>query len=165
VSAPLPVGHLGVTGPDLDAAVRWYSLTFGWRLLMRPVDVSVEDERVADQIRGVFANERVAFRQAHLLAASDVAIELFEFHEPAATQGAGLFDYWNIGFFHICVVTRDIEALAARIGATGGRQRMTVREIFPGERFLFCYCEDPWGNIVELETHSHAESFGRRAGY
>jgi hypothetical protein len=40
-----------------------------------------------------------------------------------------------------------------------------VREIFPGEPYRFCYCEDPFGNVIELSTHPHAEAFGGREAY
>lgn len=164
MSAALAIGHVGLTVPDLDAAVAWYRDTFRWELLMGPVEVSVDDERVAEQLRDVFKTERVAFRQAHLLAADGVALELFEFREPA-TRGRGEFDYWNPGWFHICVVAPEIDELADRIATTGGAKKTAVRPIFPGEPFRFCYCEDPFGNTIELATHPHAESFGGRSGY
>jgi catechol 2,3-dioxygenase-like lactoylglutathione lyase family enzyme len=158
-----PLGHIGLTVPDLDAAVRWYADTFGFELIMGPVEVTVDNPRIADQLREVFGRD-VRFRQAHMVMGNGVALELFEFDEPE-TRGSGRFDYWNVGLFHICMVDPDIETLAMRIEAAGGRRRTPVREIFPGEPYRFCYCEDPYGNIVELATHPHAEAFGGRERY
>jgi catechol 2,3-dioxygenase-like lactoylglutathione lyase family enzyme len=159
------VGHVGLTVPDVDAAAAWYLEIFGWRLLMPPVTLSTQDARVADQLRGVFGAEVVAFRQAHLLADNEVAIELFQFEQPRQTPRRADFEYWSPGIFHLCVVDPDIEALAARIAARGGRRRTPVQPIFPDEPYLFCYCEDPYGNIIELASHSHHQSFGGRLAY
>ena len=33
---------------------------------------------------------------------------------------------------------------------------MLIREYFPGEKpYKMVYCEDPFGNIVEIYTHSY----------
>lgn len=164
MSNPVRVGHVGITVPNLALAVDWYREVFGWQLLMGPVVVSVDNPRVADQIRDVFRRESVAFRQAHMLDPSGVAVELFEFTEPR-TSGRADFDYWRVGIFHICVVDPEIDDLAARVEEHGGRRRTEIREVFPGEPYRFCYCEDPFGNIVELGTHPHAEVFGGRSNY
>jgi catechol 2,3-dioxygenase-like lactoylglutathione lyase family enzyme len=161
---PLPVGHIGLTVPDVDAAASWYGELFGWTVILGPLDVSVDDDRVADQLRDVFEADRVTFRQVHMLAADGVAIELFEFHEPR-TEGMGQYDYWNVGFSHVCVVEPAIDALASTIEQSGGKRRTEIRQVFPNEPYRFCYCEDPYGNVIEITTHRHAEIFGGRSGY
>jgi catechol 2,3-dioxygenase-like lactoylglutathione lyase family enzyme len=165
VITPAKIGHLGLTVPDLDAAVKWYTDTLAWTLLMGPVEVSVENPKVAEQIRDVFKADNVVFRQAHLLAADDLAVELFEFRQPHATLDKGDFAFWRTGVFHICIVEPDIDELAARISASGGARRTPTRPIFPGEPYLFCYCEDPFGNVLEIASHPHAEAFGGRTAY
>lgn len=46
--------------------------------------------------------------------------------------------------------------LAAKIVAAGGKQRMPVREYFPGEKpYRMVYMEDPFGNILEIYSHSY----------
>jgi catechol 2,3-dioxygenase-like lactoylglutathione lyase family enzyme len=164
MTAVASIGHVGITVPDLDAAVAWYGDLFGWRLLMGPVELRHDDARVGDQVRDVFGHERIAFRQAHLITPDGIGVELFEFVEPL-TDARASFDYWRVGVFHLCVVAPDIDAMALRIEERGGRRRTSVREIFPGEPYRFCYCEDPFGNVVELATHSHAEAFGGREAY
>jgi catechol 2,3-dioxygenase-like lactoylglutathione lyase family enzyme len=160
-----PLGHVGLTVPDLEGAVRWYSTVFGWELLMGPVDLDTDDPRVADQLRDVFGAPQVAFRQAHMLAGPGVAIELFEFSTTRRTCGNARIDYWNPGLFHFCVVEPAIEELATRIERAGGARRTRIREIFPGEPYRFCYCEDPFGTVIEIATHPHAEAFGGRGRY
>jgi len=162
--SPVPLGHVGIAVPDVEAAAEWYAKAFGWRLLMGPVDVTTEDPRVADQLRDVFDAGEVAFRQVHMEMADGVALELFEFRTPPTEPVAG-FEYGRVGPFHICVVEPEIEALAERIEALGGRRRTEIREIFPGEPYRFCYCEDPFGVAIELATHPHAEAFSGREAY
>jgi hypothetical protein len=29
----------------------------------------------------------------------------------------------------------------------------------PGRPWRLCYCEDPWGNVIEIMSHSYAEVF------
>ncbi len=133
---------------------------------MGPVELSTADGRLTEQLRDVFRAEQVAFRQAHLLAANGVAVELFEFQQPTASEGRARFEYWRTGFSHICVVEAQVDVLADRIVARGGARRTATRPIFPGEPYLFCYCEDPFGNVIEVASHPHSESFGGgRAGY
>lgn len=161
---PAPIGHVGVTVPDVDAAVEWYREAFGWELIAGPFDVDGGDPGIADQLRDVFETDEVDFRQAHLEAGPGLALELFEFRTPPTAAAAG-FEFDRAGPFHLCVVEPEIEALVERIEAAGGRRRTAIRPIFPGEPYRFCYCEDPFGLAIEIATHPHAESFGGRRGY
>jgi catechol 2,3-dioxygenase-like lactoylglutathione lyase family enzyme len=50
----------------------------------------------------------------------------------------------------------DIEGMVERIIAHGGKQRMPIQEFYPGEKpYRMVYCEDPFGNLVEIYTHSY----------
>jgi hypothetical protein len=49
--------------------------------------------------------------------------------------------------------------MATRIVANGGRQRVPVFTFVPGRPFKLVYCEDPWGNVLEIMSHSYAEVF------
>ena len=156
---------MGLTVPDLDAAVRWYSEVFGWELVMGPVDVTTDDPRVVDQVRDVFGAPTVVFRQAHMRAGDSTGVELFEFFEPHRTVGRAAFRYWTPGPFHLCVVEPAIDEQADRIERAGGKRCSAVRAIFSGEPFRFCYCQDPFGNVIEIASHPHAEVFGGRDAY
>ncbi len=95
-SYPRTFSHIGISVPDLEAAVRFYTEVLGWYLIMEPTDV-VEDE------------------------------------DP------------------------NVEELAEKIVAAGGKRRMKApRYYYPGEKpYRMIYMEDPFGNILEIYSHSY----------
>jgi catechol 2,3-dioxygenase-like lactoylglutathione lyase family enzyme len=146
------ITHVGLTVPDLDSAVAWYSDVLGLEPLGEPMSVRAHDGHAGVVAADVLGAGFGSFRQAHLIGANGVAIELFEFE--AAARRAGLF--------HFCLVVPDVPRTAERIAASGGRRSSEVWEIFSGERYLTCYCEDPFGTTVELYSHSHERTYANR---
>jgi catechol 2,3-dioxygenase-like lactoylglutathione lyase family enzyme len=48
--------------------------------------------------------------------------------------------------------------------ANGGKQRMPVREYYPGEKpYRMVYCEDPFGNLIEIYSHSYELTYAAGA--
>ena len=46
----------------------------------------------------------------------------------------------------------------------GGKQRMPVREYYPGEKpYRMVYCEDPFGNLIEIYSHSYELTYSAGA--
>jgi catechol 2,3-dioxygenase-like lactoylglutathione lyase family enzyme len=145
------VTHVGVTVTDLDRAVRWYGEVLGLRPLGPPVEVRAGDGHGGAVAADVFGRGFGRFRQAHLAGANGVAVELFEFEEPPAD--------WRAGIFHVCFAVGDVVAVAGRTG----RRRSRVWRLFPGEPYETCYCEDPFGNAIELYSHSHERTWANRS--
>jgi catechol 2,3-dioxygenase-like lactoylglutathione lyase family enzyme len=158
------ITHVGLTVPDLEAGIGWYRETLGWGLTFGPVELKTDASFTGRQIEDVFGRPVVRFRVAHLDPGGETVVELFEFSEPR-TEGAAGFEFWRPGVFHLCLVVDEIDETAAAIAAAGGSQNMPVQPIIEGERFLMCYCADPFGNIIELYSHPHREIFATRAGY
>jgi catechol 2,3-dioxygenase-like lactoylglutathione lyase family enzyme len=153
--------HVGLVVPDIHAAVEWYSSVLAFTVLAPPVLLSADSHagRVAAAIYGEGFR---AAKQAQLAAGNGVALELFEFVDPATQPRGGEFEYWRAGFFHICVVDPDIDGLVARIVQSGGRRRSEVLTLFEDPPRRLVYCEDPFGNLVEVFTHSHEQTFANR---
>jgi catechol 2,3-dioxygenase-like lactoylglutathione lyase family enzyme len=152
---PPSVTHVGVTVTDLDAAVRWYADVLGLELIAPPAELQPDEGHGGAVAADVFGRRFGRFRQAHLATANGVALELFEFAKPPA---------WTRGIFHVCLTTPAIDELAERIAASGGKMRTSrVWQIFPGEPYRTCYCEDPFGNLIELYSHSHERTYANRA--
>ncbi|HXR14228.1 MAG TPA: VOC family protein [Solirubrobacteraceae bacterium] len=153
--------HVGLVVADIHAAVAWYTSVLGFVALAPPVELSADSH--AGRVAAAIYGERFgSCRQAQLMAGNGVALELFEFVEPPTQPRGGEFEYWRAGFFHICVVDPDIHALAARIVQSGGRLRSEVLTLFEDAPNQLVYCEDPFGNVVEIFTHSHEQTFANR---
>jgi catechol 2,3-dioxygenase-like lactoylglutathione lyase family enzyme len=157
------LGHVGVSVPDLDRAVEWYRDVLGFDVISGPEEVDAADGHAGRAATAVFGPALRRMRMAHLVTANGVGIELFEFVDPRHERRAESFEYWKSGFFHICVIAREIEELATRIVATGGRMRTErIWEAFEGEPYRWCYCEDPFGNVIEVHTHSDERVYSNR---
>lgn len=152
----LVVNHVGVTVPDIFGAIDWYSRVFGFRLIMGPREISGGGHGEAASALGPsFASAW----QAHLLTANGVGLELFEFKEPAVQDQEGELAFWRRGIWHICFSSDDVATLATEIVAAGGRKRNEPAHFVPGKPWQLVYCEDPWGTVIELMSHSYAEVF------
>ena len=90
---------------------------------------------------------------AHLATADGVGIELFQFVANAPQEEH--FAYWKTGIYHICILDPDIEGLAKRIDESGGKQRSKVWKLWQDKPYKVCYCEDPWGTIIEVSSHPY----------
>lgn len=91
------------------------------------------------------------FRTPSLTMGASVGLQLFECIDLARLPAEGSF-FWRTGFLQICVTAPGIEALAAEIGARGGRCSPSLRAI-PGRP-----CADAWRNSVEINSHDYVET-------
>jgi catechol 2,3-dioxygenase-like lactoylglutathione lyase family enzyme len=157
------VVHVGVTVPDIELAVAWYSRVLGFDVLVAPVTVTAGQGSQGNGASDVFGARFGSMKIAQLVAANGVGIEFFQFLEPRTQNVNSGFDYWKPGPFHICVLGRDVDALADEIATTGGKQRTAVHASFAGEPYRWCYCEDPFGNIIEIYSHSHEQVYANRS--
>ncbi|GGF20944.1 glyoxalase [Halobacillus andaensis] len=151
---PRSFSHIGLSVPDLDKAVEFYKEVMGWYVIMEPSEVVEDDSPIGVMCKDVFGKGWEKFRIAHLSTSDKIGIELFEF--PNNEDPEDNFEYWKTGIFHYCVQDPDLEGLVEKIKAHGGKQRMPVREYYPGEKpYRMVYCEDPFGNLVEIYSHSY----------
>jgi predicted enzyme related to lactoylglutathione lyase len=152
------VNHIGVTVPDIRAAIPWYEAVFGFRCIMGP-RVLRGDAAATAETKTIFGPDfRVAY-QAHLLTASGVGIELFQFVDPPELPRTRVIDHLTPGPWHLCLTEPDVTAGAARIVDAGGSQLAPVSDFVPGRPWQLVYCADPWGTVIELMSHSYAEVF------
>jgi catechol 2,3-dioxygenase-like lactoylglutathione lyase family enzyme len=147
-----------MTVPDIFAAIDWYRDVLGFGHIMGPRVLQAAADST-QEVATIFGPRFRRAYQAHMLAANGVGLELFQFVEPAVERRADNFEYWKTGIFHLCVTDPDVEGLVQRIVATGGRQRSPVYAFIPGREYRLSYCEDPWGNVIEVMSHSYAEVF------
>jgi catechol 2,3-dioxygenase-like lactoylglutathione lyase family enzyme len=147
------ITHVGLTVSDLDRAIQWYSEVLGLEPLGPPVSVRPHEGYAGTVAADVLGPSVGSFRLAHMTSANGVALELFEFGKPPPR--------WT-GIFHVCLIPEDVESTAERIATSGGRRTSRVWPVFPGEPYRCCYCEDPFGNTIELYSHSHERTYANR---
>ncbi|MEW2913704.1 lactoylglutathione lyase family protein [Leisingera sp. JC11] len=162
LTAPRSFSHIGLSVPDLDAAVKFYAEVMGFYVIMKPTEVVEDDSDIGRMCTDVFGAGWSRLRIAHLSTADRVGIELFEFDGNYAPSDN--LDYRRHGVFHFCVQDPDVEGLAQKIVAAGGKQRMPVREYFPGEKpYRMVYVEDPFGNVFEIYSHGYELTYSAGA--
>jgi lactoylglutathione lyase family protein len=159
---PRSFSHIGVSVPDLERAVDFYTSVLGWYLIMPPTEIEEDDSAIGVMCKDVFGEGFGSFRIAHLSTSDGIGVELFQFRNQK--QPENNFEYWKTGVFHFCVQDPDVEGLAERIVAAGGKQRMPVRHYFPDEKpYRMVYCEDPFGNLLEIYSHSYELTYSAGA--
>jgi lactoylglutathione lyase family protein len=164
VSKPYPrsFSHIGLSVTDLDAGVTFYTQVMGWYLIMPPTNISEDNSAIGQMCSDVFGPNWGSLRIAHWSTGDRIGVEIFQFTN--AVKPENNFEYWKSGVFHFCVQDPDVEGLAAKVVAAGGKQRMPVREYFPGEKsFRMVYMEDPFGNIFEIYSHSYELTYSAGA--
>ncbi|OBX34925.1 glyoxalase-like domain protein [Halomonas elongata] len=159
---PRTFSHIGISVPNVEAALTFYSEVLGWYVIMEPTTIVEDDSAIGVMCSDVFGAGWGSFRIAHMSTGDRVGVELFEFRNQETPVNN--FEYWKTGVFHFCIQDPDVEGLAERIIAAGGRQRMPVREYFPDEKpFRMVYMEDPFGNILEIYSHSYELTYSAGA--
>ena len=160
---PRSFSHIGITVTDLDKAVTFYTEALGCYLLMPPTVVKEDDSAIGVMCQDVFGAGFDAFRIAHLATADRIGIEIFEFPQTQENPKSE-FNPFKTGLFHFCLQDPNIEELVEKIVAGGGKQRMPIRAYYPGEKpYRMVYCEDPFGNIIEIYSHSYELTYSSGA--
>jgi catechol 2,3-dioxygenase-like lactoylglutathione lyase family enzyme len=154
------INHIGVGVDDLDRAIDWYCTVLGFMLLKGPFEVrsttSYDGPMAVDVLGASFRH----MRQAHLLSVNGIGVELFQLLDPPHERRKPSIQFWTNGFFHICITDSDVESIVKKIAQTGGRQLSKIWLIHPDvQAYRMCYCEDPFGNIIEIYSHSYEQMY------
>lgn len=160
--SPSALTHVGVTVTDLEKAIRWYGDVFGLRVIAGPNDLIGDDSYFGQLVKDVFGADFGRGRLVLLSGANGVVVELFEFEHPKSERRTDNFEYWKHGIFHICFVEPEIEAAAKRIAETGGKVRSKIWQLFPDKPYKIVFCEDPFGNVIELYSHSTEQTWSNQ---
>lgn len=160
---PVRFSHIGITVPDLERAVDFYTKALGLYLIMQPTTIQHDDSAIGQMCDDVFGEGWGSFRIAHMSTVDGIGIEMFQF--PRTQDERGPFEYWRPKLFHFCVQDPDLEGRAKLVVEHGGKIRMKqVRHYYPGQKpFRMLYCEDPFGNIIELYSHSYELTYSAGA--
>lgn len=152
---PKAFSHIGITVPNIEEAVKFYTEVLGFYIIMEPTVVEEENNTAIGQMCiDVFGEGWQTFKIAHLSTGDRIGIELFEFKQ--SRENNPQFEPFKTGLFHFSIQDPDVEGLVQKIVASGGKQRMPIREYYPTEKpYRMCYVEDPFGVVFEIYSHSY----------
>ena len=154
-TCPRPLNHIAIGVSDIEAAIRWYEEVLGFRAFAGPFELAREADETG-RIGNVLGPRFGRVRIAHLATGSGVGLELFEVIDPPHERREESIEFWKSGTFHFCVTDPDIEGLVDKIVATGGRQLSRIWDDRPPSgKFRMVYCQDPYGTLLEIHTHSY----------
>jgi catechol 2,3-dioxygenase-like lactoylglutathione lyase family enzyme len=159
---PRLFNHIGVGVSDVESAIAWYRDVFGFTLLREPFEICVSDGSYSGrQAANVLGPRFGHMRMAHMTTANGVGIELFQLLDPPHEKRPVSLEFWKNGYFHICLTDPDVAGAVARIVKNGGKQLSEVWQVEPDfENYKICYCEDIFGNILEIYSHSYDQIYG-----
>lgn len=108
----------------------------GWYMIMKPTVIHEEfDTAIGQMCIDVFGTGWGSFKIAHMSRGDRIGVEMFEFENNEKLEG---FEYWKTSTFHFCLQDPDIASLVQKIVEHGGKQRLPIREYYPGERHIVC---------------------------
>lgn len=149
------VNHIGLNVPDLDAAVAWYAAVLGFQVIHPPVEVVAGEGEGGVRFANMNGPQFGRARVAYLTAGNGVGIEMFEFGDPRTEPFSNDWEFWRPGIWHLCITASDVAELADRIAAHGGRHRTDIAASPSKSAFRLTFCQDPWGNPIELMNASY----------
>ncbi|KAK4945640.1 hypothetical protein LTR10_015259 [Elasticomyces elasticus] len=158
------VNHVGVTVPDCEAAVEWYTKVLGFRKLQGNISVIDRSVNPEAAIFRIYGEQCKKLKLGCLTSGNGVGLEIFEWIDPKMSHPSE-FAYTRGGFFHMAITDSDPEALLAKVLQAGGKRiGETVWPFAPGEDDEVVYFSDPWGNTFEVVSCSWEQLMGNRGG-
>jgi catechol 2,3-dioxygenase-like lactoylglutathione lyase family enzyme len=154
---PRIINHVAISVPDLEAAINWYTEVLGFTVVKQAAEFVADDSLKGRAVKDIHGPRLKKMKMAWLSSANQVGFEIIEYVEPNAELRQDNFEYWKSGIIHICITDPDIDGLCKRISDSGGKQRTEIWEIVPEKKYKIAFCEDPFGNIIEIFDHSYEQ--------
>ena len=140
--------HVAIGVSNLESAIKWYGDVFGFIPLSKPVTHEPGDLDKWQRATALFGSSINKVRSVRLRSPGAPMLQALEFFEVSPALPKSQFT--RSGFLHACLVVGDVDTVAGRIAAHGGR--ILDRSILRGIHITFC--ADPYGNILELASSS-----------
>lgn len=92
---PRNFSHIGISVPNLEEAVKFYTEVMGWYLIMEPTEIVEDDSAIGEMCTEVFGEGWGSFRIAHMSTGDRIGVEMFQFKNQ--TNPEDNFEYWKTG--------------------------------------------------------------------
>ncbi len=155
---PVCFSHVGITVPDLNKAIEFFTSAMGWYHLSGPIHVEENGSSGLSEIsRKIYGKGWSEFSFAHLVSADGIGFEMFQFQHNQTERSQN--NSFVTSIHHFCIQDPNIEERMERIVQFGGKQKTEVMALDPsGEKpYKMVYMEDPFGNLIEIYSHSYIQ--------
>lgn len=152
--------HVGLTVPDLDAAILFFTDVIGGDLIFRGDPVSAQPAFMAGSL-GVHPD--AALDYAFVRCGAGANFELFQYSAPDQAQGRPRNS--DPGGHHVAFYVDDIDAAVAALCARGITVMGEVNRIDDGPAggSAWVYFLAPWGLQLELVSYPQGKAYEARA--
>lgn len=145
---PRAINHIGISVPDVEAAVKWYREVMGFQLIGDKIHLRKRSDDPDGRAFIIYGPELNEMRIAMMATGNGVGFEIFQFVDPPFKKPEKDFEYNLGGFFHFCVTDVNPYALGAKMVEQGGSRVGGVSMWVEG--MPVAYAKDPWGNVIEI---------------
>ncbi len=144
------VEHVGLTVPDLDAAVRFFVDVIGCEYVFGEGPFSGDGDFMRERL-GVHPD--ATMRYCFLRCGNGANFEVFEYTAPDQDRKRPLNS--DFGGHHLCFYVDDIEAAVAHLRAHGVRVMGDINDISEGppQGSRWVYFLAPWGLQMEFVSY------------
>ena len=136
--------HTGITVSNLERSLAFWRDVLGFEFS----HIAHQKGEFAEEITGV---EGAEIKLAVLKTPGGHKIELLEYIAPADRKHVNLRPC-DVGFMHVALLVKDVDAVLARIAASGweaaGKPQILTKGPNAGKRVV--YVRDPDGTTIEL---------------
>src|SRR6185503_2249107 len=160
--SPAPINHIAISVPDLDKGIHWYQEVMGFVVVRGPAELPSNDIQIGKALQNIFGLYFKRLKIVWMSSANNIGIELFQFMEPEQLIEHKRVEYWHGGVIHIAFTERNIESLLEKVTKNGGKQVSDIWELDPKKHHKLVFCTDPFGNIIEIYSHSFEQFHANR---
>lgn len=153
-STDISFGHVAVSVSNVEKAMSWYRDVLGF-VIKDIVNVTDERDPLLAVAQASFGSNVKRLRYGRMYVSSNQGLELFEFQDPKytpyldpAVNKEAYYQQHRLGWLHLAIVTNEIQKLANKIVANGGKV------VFDAGKKGVIFCLDPDGNEIELADHN-----------
>ena len=137
-----PLHHVGISTPDIDRAIEFYTSMFGFHVL------TIGGWEPGNEVRDRQLHATGSSARSAMLQREGMRLELREYAHPAGRAQPVNAPAVDHGINHFCFTVVDVAAEYARLAAAGVQFDCEPLEVAPGTTLV--YARDPDGNIIEL---------------
>lgn len=158
------IEHVGVTVPDLDAAIDWFVTVLGCRLVYRhgPYEFPAGTPDTENYfVAHLAADPGLRLEIAMLRCGESSNLELFEVHNLVGGD-AEMRRFPALGVSHLNFYVDDMEAAVKRLGEHGVEPLGGIAvtgDVEAGEESTNVHFLTPWGMMLEFTSYPEGRKF------